>query len=583
MAYTFVSFNVPGAVRTQALGLNENGQVVGMYIDANNVIHGFLHSGAGFTTVDDPLGISSVAAGINDPGRIVGDYTDANGLTHGFFDNKGSFSTLDDPLSVGGTFAEGLNEPGRVVGNNVDSSGLHHGFLLSGGTYTTIDDPLGVKGTFAQGLNNPGQIAGYYLDGSGVAHGFLDNKGTFTTLDDPLGVRGTFALGINEPGQAVGYYLDSAGLRHGFLFNRGTYTTIDDPLGTGGTVVQGISDNGQIAGYYLDSSGIQHGFLAENLPPAGGPAAFDNDWTIAGIGPTSGHGLSDLIWQNQHSHLVEVQFLNGNGTIGGGAITNTPFDANWQAVATGDFNGDGMTDIAYRRISDGLTELQFLNGTAAIGGGVIANNPFDNTWDVVGAADFNGDGDSDLVYQHRSDNLVEIQFLNGNSAIGGGAIINNPFGPSWNVVAIGDFNKDGKADLVWQQQGGGVAEIQFLNGIMPIGGGMITNNPFGAGWDVVGSGDFNGDGKADLFWEHQGDHLVEVQFLDGTTAIGGGLIAGNPFGSDWSVVGTGDFNGDGLTDLAYRRVNDGVTEVQFLHGTTPIGGGIVSLGGLTQT
>jgi FG-GAP-like repeat len=254
-------------------------------------------------------------------------------------------------------------------------------------------------------------------------------------------------------------------------------------------------------------------------------------------------------------------------------------------VATGDFNGDGLTDIAYRRISDGLTELQFLNGTTAIGGGAIANNPFDNTWNVVGAGDFNGDGTSDLVYQHRPDNLIEIQFLNGTTtAIGGGPIANNPFDASWNVVAIGDFNKDGKADLVWQHPGNGLTEIQFLNGTTAVGGGMITNNAFGAGWDVVGSGDFNGDGNADLVWAHQGDHQVEVQFLNGTTtAIGGGLIPGSPFGSDWSVVGTGDFNGDGLTDLVYRRVNDGVTEVQFLHGTTPIGGGIVSLGGLTQT
>src|SRR5262249_6402908 len=155
---------------------------------------------------------------------------------------------------------------------------------------------------------------------SGKAHGFLDTRGAFTTLDDPLGARGTFALGINEPGQVVGYYLDANGVQHGFLFSGGAYTTIDDPQGVRGTVAQGISDNGQIAGYYLDSSGVQHGFLAENLPPASGPAAFDNDWMIAGIGPTSEHGLSDLIWQNQHSHLVEVQFLNGNGTIGGGAI-----------------------------------------------------------------------------------------------------------------------------------------------------------------------------------------------------------------------------------------------------------------------
>jgi hypothetical protein len=456
-----------------------------------------------------------------------------------------------------------------------DSTGTAHGFLDQKGSFSTVDDPFAAGSTFTQDINNPGDIVGYYKDSAGKAHGFLDHKGSFTTLDDPLGAGGTFALGINEPGQIVGYYIDGSGQQHGFVDTGGSYTTIDDPLGTKGTVATNIADNGQIVGYYLDASGIQHGFRAETLQPANGSPDFDNSWQIAGIGQTTSDGLPDLIWQNQNSHLVEIQLLNGTSTLGGGVISNSPFDANWQAVAVGDFNGDGMADIAYRRISDGLTELQFLNGTTPIGGGAITNNPFGKDWNVVGAADFNGDGNSDLVWQHQGDNLVEIQYLNGTTPIGGGLITNNPFGPGWDVVGTGDFNGDGHTDLVWQHEGDGLTEIQFLNGTTAIGGGTIANNPLGPGWNVVGTGDFNGDGHTDLVWEHQGDHLVEIQFLNGTTAIGGGAITNSPFGSDWSVVGTGDFNGDGMTDLVYRRVNDGLTEVQFLHGTTPIGSGIV--------
>jgi hypothetical protein len=582
MSYTFVSFNVPGAVRTEGLGIDENGRIVGLYVDANNVTHGFVDRGGVFTTIDDSLGVSTVAAGINDPGRIAGYYIDKNGLAHGFFDNNGSFTTINDPSASGGTFAQGLNEPDRIVGYYVDASGLNHGFLDNGGVFSTVDDPLGTKGTFAQGINNPGDVVGYYKDSAGTAHGFLDHKGSFTTVDDPLGTKGTFALGINEPGQIIGYYLDANGLQHGFLLSGGSYTTIDDPLGIGGTVATGIADNGQIVGYYFDANGVQHGFRAETLQPANGNPDFDNGWNITGTGQTTGDGLSDLVWQNQNSHLVEIQFLNGSTTLGGGTISNSAFDANWQAVAVGDFNGDGMADIAYRRISDGLTELQFLNGTTVIGGGLISNNSFGKDWNVVGAADFNGDGYSDLVWQHNADNLVEIQFLSGTSSIGGGLISNNPFGPGWNVVGTGDFNGDGKTDLLWQHQGDGLVEVQFLDGTTAIGGGAISNNSFGAGWNVVGTGDFNGDGKTDLVWEHQGDHLVEVQFLNGTTAIGGGAVAGSPFGSDWRVAGTGDFNGDGKTDLVYRRVNNGLKEVQFLNGITPIGGGAVSFDSITH-
>jgi hypothetical protein len=66
--------------------------------------------------------------------------------------------------------------------------------------------------------------------------------------------------------------------------------------------------------------------------------------------------------------------------------------------------------------------------------------------------------------------------------------------------------------------------------------------------------------------------------MDGTNSTGGGLIPANPFGQGWDIAGVGDFNGDGHADLVYRRPSDGLTEIQFLNGTTPIGGGVSSAG-----
>ena len=314
----------------------------------------------------------------------------------------------------------------------------------------------------------------------------------------------------------------------------------------------------------------------QGLPP-GGTAVFDPSWSIVATGDFNGNGAADLVWQNQTTKLVEIHELIGTTTIGGGAIPNSPFDSSWRVVGSGDFNGDGRSDLVYRR-ADGFAEVQFLNGNTGIGGGLILNNPFDPNWQMIGTGDFNGDGRSDLVWRRASDGLMEIQYLKGTVAVGGGVIQNNPFDPTWNVVATGDFNGDGKADLVWQHQGDGLTEIQFMNGTTPIGGGLILNSPFGPDWHVAGVGDFNGDGLSDLVWEHSGDNLVEVQFLTGITAIGGGAIANSPFDSDWSIAGTGDFNADGMTDLVYRRASDGLTEIQFLHGSTGIGGGVAAIG-----
>src|SRR5256885_1952225 len=128
------------------------------------------------------------------------------------------------------------------------------------------------------------------------------------------------------------------------------------------------------------------------------------------------------------------------------------FDLNWNIGVGGDFDGDGHPDLAWLRPFDNLVEIQLLNGITTSGGGAINNNPFSAGWNIAVAGDFNGDGKSDFVWQRQSDGLVEIQLLNGNNAIGGGTIANNPFDNSWTIVAKGDFNGDGKADLAWESQ-----------------------------------------------------------------------------------------------------------------------------------
>ncbi len=77
-------------------------------------------------------------------------------------------------------------------------------------------------------------------------------------------------------------------------------------------------------------------------------------------------------------------------------------------------------------------------------------------------------------------------------------------------------------------------------------------------WLLVGTGDFNGDGRHDMLWHNENDGRVVVWLMDqsGLNLQGGGLL---PFAPtlDWSVAGTGDFNGDGRDDIVWRNNNDG--------------------------
>ena len=196
----FTPINDPNtASGTAATGINNGGQIVGAFFDATGISHGFLdtpvkitlpggvvETASLFTTIDDPNArLGNEAVGINNAGQIVGFYTDANGVSHGFLDTAGVFTTIDDPKAGtragAGTVATGINDSGQIVGFFADATGVH-GFLDTGGVFTTIDDPNATFGTEALGINNTGQIVGDYTDANLVGHGFL---ATPTAVPEP--------------------------------------------------------------------------------------------------------------------------------------------------------------------------------------------------------------------------------------------------------------------------------------------------------------------------------------------------------------------------------------------------------------
>jgi probable HAF family extracellular repeat protein len=87
----FVSFDVLGAVFTEAIGINSRGDIVGDYVDNQSGEHGFLLSDGTFTPIDLPGASATAATGINDQGDIVGWFTDSHG-EHGFLLRKESRS-----------------------------------------------------------------------------------------------------------------------------------------------------------------------------------------------------------------------------------------------------------------------------------------------------------------------------------------------------------------------------------------------------------------------------------------------------------------------------------------------------------
>ena len=168
---TFTTIDDPNAtVGTEAADINSSSQIVGSYdfTDPNHQFegaHGFLLSGGVFTAIDFPgPGVTSTTpSGINDSGDVVGVYR-MSSPGSGFLFSAGVYSTVNVPPALGCcTHANGINNAGQIVGQYKfpDDNGAQHGFLDTGGTFTTIDFP-GAANTVPVAFNPQGDIVGGY-------------------------------------------------------------------------------------------------------------------------------------------------------------------------------------------------------------------------------------------------------------------------------------------------------------------------------------------------------------------------------------------------------------------------------------
>jgi hypothetical protein len=322
--HELTTFDIPGAGTgsgqgTLPVGIVQGGWIMGTYIDANNVSHGFLRAPDGAITKFDvpgagtsPFQGTAVVRGMNPALEIVGAYFDENNVLRGFSRNRfGKFTTFDCPGAGTSSYqaeSESVNAAGLISADYLDVNGVWHGCLRApDGTFTRFDPPDAgtVPGSFQgtypaifSGINPEGATVGEYIDENYVIHAYLRAAdGSITEFDDPNAGTGFFqgsgTSGINPAGEINGWYIDENYVFHGYLrAPDSTITPVDVPgAGTGtfqGTnaaefmpAFGGINPAGTITGFYADANSVYHGYIRTargNFVTFDVPGAGTGDW-----------------------------------------------------------------------------------------------------------------------------------------------------------------------------------------------------------------------------------------------------------------------------------------------------------------
>ena len=183
--------------------------------------------------------------------------------------------------------------------------------------------------------------------------------------------------------------------------------------------------------------------------------------------------------------------------------------------------------------------------------------------------DFNGDGKADILWQNNSTGQHTIWLMNGTTYMGSADVISTPL--AWQIASTGDFNNDGKVDIVWQNTQTGACTIQLLNGTTTIGWADFATAPTPVQWYIVGTGDFNSDTKVDILWQNMQTGQCTIELMNGTTTTGWADLGGVPVPVRWKIVGTGDFNGNNQVDILWQNTQTGQRTIQLMNGTATAG------------
>jgi hypothetical protein len=292
------------------------------------------------------------------------------------------------------------------------------------------------------------------------------------------------------------------------------------------------------------STGQVYRMLMNGLAIASGAMAYvepNAAWKVVADADFNGDGVADLLWRNTTTGSVYAMPFVSSGMPTGGAVIMTESNPAWKIVHTPDLDGDGKADILWWNSTTGQVYAVIMNGTAITAQGFVYTEP-NTAWKIAAVGDFAGSGKTNqLVWRHSTTGQVYLMTISasGSTFSQTGVMIYQEPNTSWKIIAAADFNGDGKSDLLWRNDVTGQVYAMLMNGPSIVSQGMVHQEP-NLAWKIVAQGDYNGDGKADLLWRTETTGQVYMMLMNGL-GIASQAMVYQEANTAWKVLGPWEY------------------------------------------